>query len=141
MVTLVDEVRNIALRMSEEKENKVQKAGLEGLRTDSGHRQFWQTTLPTEEAKKKAMKDANNAMFQADCPCCGTCYCIPSEQISVRAHGVCTACKQFLDGKREGVIAIRMPTLEEALAAHPKSILTAEAEVIRAELMKYRGDK
>ena len=89
----------------------------EGLRTQSGMRGFWRDTLPTDQERSVAKATVKLVGFEADCPCCTTGFAIPSEFVSVKEHGLCTACQQFAEGLRKGVIAYRMPTLAESVAA------------------------
>lgn len=92
------------------------KAG-EVLRSDSGQRSFWRTTLPSGE-ERQAAKDGLDLEegFNSYCPCCNRHYGFPSAFLSIQEHGLCGTCRLFEEGKFDGVEAFRLPTLEEALS-------------------------
>ena len=109
-------------------------------RTQSGMRGIWRTAPPTaaeREAAKQALLPFKESEA-ASCPCCGRHYLIPSEYMSVRDHGVCCMCQHFLNGKLDGVIYERPPTLDEVLALG-NDLRWAEVQVLRTELLRLRG--
>jgi hypothetical protein len=114
----------------------VQKAGAAGLRSDTGHRLFWEERLPTGEERTAAKNRATDPWSFNQCPLCRVSFQNVMEYTSLRDHGLCHACKLRVDGLLPGVIAVREPTLAEALAAPEGDILPAEAEVIKAELTR-----
>src|SRR5690349_10454679 len=97
-------------------------------RLKNGMRESWKgglNNLPTEEHKiaSKASLDLNQrGRFLGTCFSCETSYDIPSEFVCIQEHGLCFQCKHFAEGKSDGVIVRRMPTLDEALAADPNDI-------------------
>ena len=108
------------------------KAG-EIARTKDGERTYWRGEKPTldELEANKQRHQTLSINFEGDCICCNRTFAIPSEALSCRHHGVCTGCKLFLDGKWEGVLRYRMPTLEEAMTG---PCGWAEGEVLREHL-------
>jgi hypothetical protein len=63
------------------------------------------------------------------------------ENISVREHGVCPSCLDYANGETDGVLIVRRPTLEEALAVDPNDIEKGEAWVIRDALLESVAPK
>jgi len=106
------------------------------LRTSDGQRAYWKDTRPSDEERevaKAALKP--EPPFRAYCPCCETVYGMASVFTSVQEHGVCGYCLPFVEGKTDGVVVKRAPTLEEALAADPSDIRQAETWAMREALL------
>ncbi len=112
------------------------KAG-EVLRSDSGMRSFWRTSLPSEEERQAAKEALDEKVgFKSYCPCCNRYYGFPSAYCSVQEHGLCGTCRLFEEGKFDGVESFRHPTLEEAMAV--ADVRSAEGYVLQQAIRELR---
>ena len=112
------------------------------VRDSYGCRRVWVDTLPSEEEMQKAREAhvyTKERGFDSYCPCCKQSYQLASCFATLQERGVCSYCEPFLDGRIEGVIAQRNPTVEEALAAPPGDIRYWEAVVLQRTLKEIQG--
>lgn len=118
-----------------------EKACREGtaIRKHDGSRLFWLTKRPTAEEtenNRKALRPFIECGGRSYCVCCDTHFRIASVYESIEEHGVCTRCLSFAQGRAEGVMVDRAPTLEEALEAPLNDIRQGEVWVIRRALVE-----
>jgi len=118
------------------------------LRLKGGLRMVWKggpENIPTpeeREAAKRALEPVHkNHKFLAHCPCCETTYGMASVYEFVAEHGVCGYCLAYVEGRADGVLMKRDPTVEEALAVDPGYLEAAEARVLHAEVLRLRGEE
>lgn len=110
------------------------------LRTPSGTRRYWKggtVNLPTVEQLAAALASARDCReygFVATCACCETKYDIPEMWEYIKKFGVCANCLAFVQGRADGVVVERPPTLEEALAAPAEKVAFSEILVMRNAL-------
>lgn len=117
------------------------------LRLPDGRRMYWKggpENIPTmeqrEEAKKALKPYGENPHLTSWCPCCRLTYSMASSYTFVQEHGVCGYCLAYVEGRSDGVLTTREPTVEEALAVPPDDLKRAEALVFRAEVLRLRGE-
>ena len=108
------------------------------LRTDSGMREFWRDTPPTDEEKAAARAEQDRKGFGSHCHCCNRYFRIPTEYASIEETGVCKTCALFEEGKFPGVAVTRLPTLEEALDTPTDQVRFGEAFVMKQALKEER---
>lgn len=119
----------------------------ETLRLSDGRRMYWKggpDNLPTDadrQAARVALTPPGPGMdFRSTCPCCGLAYSMASVYTDIQEHGVCGYCLPYVEGRSDGVLTTRNPTVEEALGVPAAEMLPAEAWVIRAELERVRAE-
>lgn len=106
------------------------------LRTTDGRRYYWVDQKPSDEAREAAKAAlVSEPPFRSYCPCCKQGFTrMASVFLDVQEHGVCSYCLPFIEGRLDGVVASRLPTLEEALAVPEHDILHFEAVVLHRAL-------
>jgi len=105
------------------------------LRANDGCRYYWVNQKPSDE-EREAAKAAlvPDLPFRSYCPCCKQTYSMASVYQDVREYGVCSYCLPFIEGRVDGVVASRLPTLAEALTVPENDILHFEAVVMQRAL-------
>jgi len=113
------------------------------FRDSNGSRLFWQDKRPTQEEMDAAKAAVLPWMESSSvrCACCDTRYAMASYYESVLETGVCPGCLPFVEGRLDGMVMKRPPTLEEALEVNTNDLRQSEVWVIRDALVKMRGGR
>lgn len=112
------------------------------VRNHDGTRSYWVDKLPSEEEMRKAREAhvyVKEKGFDNYCPCCRRHSTLASCFASLQERGVCRYCGPFLDGRTEGIVSERLPTVEEALEAPEGDIRYMEAVVLQRAMKEMRG--
>lgn len=91
------------------------------IRQPNGMRLYWISgaeNRPTSEQRRAVSTGVQPLQdgFQAACACCKITYAIPTEWQHIRDFGVCQTCRPYADGEVPGVLAQRLPTIEEVMS-------------------------